>query len=206
VASHSIAVLSPPREVTFAEWCLAAPEWQKTFLDRSTGPERARLESLWLSTWSGYLSRLPSGLMNWFFPRELGGFGLETSREVVANERQRRAAAWFRDNTDPEAARDARLKWSQSPPLTTTHVDAMRVQKELERRGAVEYGPLASDEEEVDLSTIEQVLILSGFAGSVRTSKEIYFHDKRLRSLLELGDVPSLDDGAQEAPPLEISY
>lgn len=170
VTASSIAVLSPPREVKFAEWCLSAPEWQSTFLDRSEGPERERLESLWLEVWSAYLARLPSGLMNWFFPRSLGGFGLKTSKEVVANEAQRRIAAWYRDNTDAQAARDARLRWHSDPPRTTTHLDALGVVAALESLGAVEYGDLTSADSELDLSSLEQSLILSGFSGFVTLS------------------------------------
>jgi hypothetical protein len=72
----SLATLSPPRVVPFDEFFELAPALQRTYLDTTTGVVRDRLNSLFLDVWKEHLKTL-SPIVNWFFPRSLGGLGLE---------------------------------------------------------------------------------------------------------------------------------
>jgi hypothetical protein len=160
----SLAVLAPPRRVEFAEFCLSAPSWQRTFLSSFTGDHRDALNTTWLSVWRHFLDRLPSGLMNWSVPRTLGGFGLEPTRPVTMNEAQRRVAAYYRDNTDPESSRRGRLVWEQPLAATTTHVDAQKPVKGLMRAGLLVWRWCEQGETPLDTSPLEQLSALSGWS------------------------------------------
>jgi len=164
VPQASLAVLAPPRNVSFQEFCLSAPQWQRTFLDESTGDERDRLNSLYLRCWKPYLVRLPSELMNWFVPRELGGFGLEPTRPVDITVRQQHIAAYFRDVTTPEAARLQKLSWATVEARASVHRDVERVMKTLQTMNVVEWRWLEPGEEEFDTSAMTQSMILGGWS------------------------------------------
>lgn len=160
VPNHSLAVLSPPRSVSFPEYCLQAPSWNQTFLKGSKGEERDRLNSLYVDTWRSYLDQLPTGLMNWFVPRSLGGFGLVASRPVIMTTAQQHIAAWFRDNTDPEKAKLDRLRWKMPDSTTTVHEDSESFVKKLP---FVKWGYL-DEGVPFPLDTIEQAFALSGYS------------------------------------------
>jgi hypothetical protein len=166
VPSHSLQVLAPPRPVSFAEACLSLPEWQETFLDVAKGPRRDQLNTLFLRHWREVLDRLPSDLMNWFVPRDLGGFGLETTRPLEMSVRHRHIAAYLRDNTSPEGWRDAKLKWADVQASTTLYRDQTSFLRRLEAEGLVKWGAVGegSTQESLDVSVLNDVLAWSGYS------------------------------------------
>jgi len=168
VPQASLQVLAPPRDVTFGEYALSAPQWQSTFLNVFTGEERDRLNSLFLECWSPFNNRLPSELMNWFIPRALGGFGLLPTRTVHCTERQLHIAAHFRDNTDPTSARLQRLRWEPVEAATSAFADTQKFTDLLVKGGLLEWRWLDADEEEVDTSVVTQSLVLSGWSHSTK--------------------------------------
>jgi len=141
-------------------------------LEGFDGDDADRLNQLWLETWSQYLAKLPSGLMNWFFPRELGGFGLRATRDVVSNEGQRHAAAWLRDNVQAEVALKSKpFEMSPARVVTTTvHEDAEAVYKQLSVLGYIEKAWVSKDPDsplvrpEFSLPGLETVCGISGFS------------------------------------------
>lgn len=164
VPQASLQVLAPPRSVPFNEFCLSAPQWQATFLDEFTGKTRDRLNSLFIECWRPFLSMLPADVMNWFIPRDLGGFGLSPTRPVVSTVKQQHIAAYFRDNTNPETARLQRLRWMPVEAKSSAYSDTSAVVRKLVGAGVVEWRWLGPDEEELDTSVLTQSLVLSGYA------------------------------------------
>jgi len=205
----SLAVLAPPRPVSFAEFCLSAPGWAKTFLSSFDTAEKDRLMSLFTEHWGEYLRRLPAGLMNWFVPRELGGFGLPATREVTMNEGQQRAAAWMRDNTDAETARRAKLVWDQPGASTTVHADATKVVNLLREQGLIEWRWAADSREvEIDFSPIEQVCQLSCWSHPVGYSAANGLGSRLLppwHKLAPAGTVDSIGGAGYEACTLKAA-
>jgi len=164
VPQASLQVLAPPRTVTFAEFCLSGPQWQQTFLDLYEGAERDRLNTLFVRAWTPHLQKLPVHLMNWFVPRQLGGFGLKATRPVTVTETQQHIAAYFRDVTTAQSAKLQKLRWLPVEATTTVHADTEAVVKTLVKAGVVEWAWLSSKEEELDTSVVTQALGLSGYS------------------------------------------
>lgn len=168
VHTPSLAVLAPPRTVSFSEFCLSAPSWQRTFLGPTSGFERKRLNRLWHSVWMPQLSSLPTGLMNWYIPRQLGGFGLEPSDDDWSvNGSQGAAAAFLRDHVTPESYRLASLKWDQ--PLATTSVwqDTDKVMKELVANGLVTFDFVPNGVKPISIPQLPLGGILSGYSSQI---------------------------------------
>lgn len=160
VPMASLAVLSPPQPPTFADFILLAPSLQATFLDSFVGPERTRLNRLWLKTWGAYLRHLPTGLMNWFVPRCLGGFGLEPPDDTWSlNEGQARAAAWFRDHPQLERPR---VRFGRVVALTPVYDKAQAVYGFLEKKGFLHRSILLPTDVPFRLPGLEGSLGLSG--------------------------------------------
>lgn len=174
VPSHSLQVLAPPRAVSFAEACLSLPEWQQTFLDEARGERRAQLNTLFIRQWRTYLDMLPSEHMNWFVPRDLGGFGLETTRPLEMSVRHAHIAAYLRDATTPEGWRDAKLRWSDTQAATTTYRDSVSVLRELEAKGLIAWGKVTKLEPEriLDSSVLNDALAWSGYSRTLRPLEE----------------------------------
>lgn len=162
VPNASLAVLLPPRSVTFEEFCSTAPAWQETFLGDFEGADRDFLNSLYVRVWENYLNILPSGIVNWWLPREFGGFGLEPTRPVLVNPLQRRVAAFLRDSTQVAALQKFRPKWISTTSLSTAHGDAELFYKHLVERGVLDVVWLEEGEEPFSISHLEGDINLSG--------------------------------------------
>lgn len=52
ITSHSLQVLAPPRDVSFGEFCLMAPNWAQTLLAGATGAAADRVMTVFLQTWA----------------------------------------------------------------------------------------------------------------------------------------------------------
>lgn len=169
----SLAVLAPARSVSFSEFCLSAPSWQAQFLGPTKGPERERLCQLWHEVWMPQLKALPSGLLNWYIPRELGGFGIEPSNDDwEINGIQSHAAAYHRDHVSYESYRLTKLSWDQPDATTTVHSDSTDVLRRLEKGGLLEFAFLEPREVEFTIPHLPLAQVLSGWAGDWTTSKD----------------------------------
>jgi hypothetical protein len=177
IPSASLAVLCPPRVVTASEFFLAAPSWQATFLSSTDGAEADRLNSIFLDVWSSFLKLLPTGLMNWFVPRLLGGFGLRPTRPFTMNEVQKHIAAFLRDNTSPESMRLSRLRWDSPDATTTTRSASDFILRRLESLGMIRWGLVNHESHAVDTTSLEQALILSGYGRPIPEHKSISLGD-----------------------------
>jgi hypothetical protein len=193
VPTASLAVLCPPRRVTAAEFFLSAPEWQRTFLAGSEGAEADRLNSIFIEIWSPFLRLLPTGLMNWFVPRSLGGFGLRATRPVVLNEPQSHAAAWFRDNTSPETERLARLRWETPDARTTTRAVADRLLRELQSAGVIRWDHLPFGSEPISTAALEQAVVLTGLGVPIPPASDGVRKDPDLRGFGVFGGMTDAD-------------
>lgn len=163
VPNASLAVLLPPRKVTFEEFCSIAPSMQRTFLGDFKGEDRDFLNSLYTRVWSDYLSLLPSGEINWWLPRDYGGFGLEPTRPVRVNPLQRRVAAFLRDSTQVSALVKYKPKFASTSSMSTAHGDAEEFYKHLSDRGILDVVWLDEDEESFSIPHLEGDLNLSGY-------------------------------------------
>jgi hypothetical protein len=112
--------------------------------------------------------------MNWFAPRQLGGFGLVATRPVVYTEFQRRAADWLVSHQSADGFLGASVDYSPDDPMRYTSV---RADSELVERsltcldGPLERVVLAEDD--IPLSNLPsyprlgQLLAMSGFSSHV---------------------------------------
>lgn len=170
VPSPQIAVLSPPPTSDyfgFRQWLEEVPSLQQRFLEGHRGASRDYQNRLYLRTNSYSLSRLTdfSREINWFFPRSLGGFGLEapSDYEVQANVGQLRAATWMRDNTDPANWLASKVGFATKPSSTSTYQDASGILKALHPYLEFSFEDRKSDDPIV--SGLETSLVLSGRSG-----------------------------------------
>jgi hypothetical protein len=164
VPCPSLAVLAPPRHVSFSEFLASAPSWQAQFLFAVDTDELDRLNSLWLRVWKNYLAKIPTSLMNWFLPRSLGGFGLRSSRPILVNEGQCRAAAWFRDHTDMSVSSKQAVRWIPGPKTTSIHADATALERTLSRLGVISKTWLPFGDPGLEFIASESVCALSGWS------------------------------------------
>lgn len=168
VPNPSLAVLAPPKRVSFSEWCLSAPSWQAKFLEGTGFGERERLNRIWHSIWMPYLKRIPPGTLNWYIPRQLYGLGLEPSDDDwMINGSQAAAAAYARDHITPESLRACSLRWDQPDVNTTVHRDGQKVLDRLVGLQLLNFGFLPEGVVDFTLSQHGVASVLSGWSGPV---------------------------------------
>jgi len=163
--------LSPDMDLLSCFFILG-PAWQRQFLDSSTGPDRDRLNSLFLSVWSDQLKEIPSHLMNWFAPRSLGGFGLEPTRvsEFLSGitNRQRFVANWFDRTVQPDVFSRNKVAYGKVMPTSSIHQDEKFLMDALSKGGFVHPAwisappvPIPTNVEDCGRPTSSTVLELS---------------------------------------------
>lgn len=191
----NLAVLMPPKVLEYEEFLACGPAWQNAYLnvnakfssDASPKMQASRagwcaatrlskddMCCWWIRAWAPYLAYIPKHYMNWFHPRQLGGFGLEATRPYESTALQLRIAKAHMDNVDPTQWLENTIGFGPDEPevLTSTREDALVVEKHLIDQGVLKR-VLLHDESLVagqrvpDLSRLELSLVLSGFSGHV---------------------------------------
>lgn len=190
----NVSVLRPAKRPELEEFLATGPALQRSWLEghgasRTLGQcaradqAATRLfsievaERLWLGEWEDYLLRLPKG-MNWFVARDLGGFGLYTSRllrhqdtpptpgvpDVVVTRQQCHVAAYLRDTTQPNALRTSLLRFGSAHAATTCHDDLRHLTSEMEQAGMLRWEVADRWTTPFHASGATQVLGLSAFS------------------------------------------
>lgn len=191
----NLAVLMPSGVLEYEEFLACGPSWQNAYLNvnaKFSSDARPRMQASrvgwcaetslskddmccwWIRAWAPYLAYIPKHYMNWFHPRQLGGFGLEATRPYDSTPLQLRIAKAHMDNVDPDQWLENAIGFGPDEPevLTSTREDALVVERHLIDRGVVKRvllhdKSLVAGQVVPDLSRMEMCLVLSGFSGHV---------------------------------------
>jgi hypothetical protein len=159
------------RVISFPEFLGSASQWQRFFLSTvSTPNDRMWLNFLWTGYWSASLSVVSEagcGTINWYFPRSLGGLGLQWHGFGLprANEGQLRAAAYRRDMSDYTSWSDSIRSVGLTEKVNDMHDVCGRLLRTLSGVGLLVRRWRAVDSE--DLSTLAPFFELGNLQYSV---------------------------------------
>lgn len=190
----NVSVLRPSPRPTPDEFLVSAPAlqaiWQNGWSEYNAGqcarPEQCFKkiwdpvisEKLWLQEWSRELAHVPK-FVNWFIPRDLGGFGLTTSWPLVyrpgepgvplgpyveVTPAQRRVAAYLRDARDPTTLHRQLPGFGSADAVISVHADERHLYEGLANMGLVVERFLDDFEQPLTITGAAQILSLSGYS------------------------------------------